>query len=132
MPEPSGQRFALGICQFEGHGSACFLLDDRGPQSHCAAEDDIADPKANQVATSQPAVYRQVEHGEVAYAMVMLKPSSNSPDMTRLQWGLGTNQAPRVPSGTLSNFLMSNLHSASSSGGRIHSHHTTSQRFCRA
>jgi hypothetical protein len=95
-PKPSGQRFARWICQFEGHWSARLLLNNRSPKSHRAAQYDVADPKANQVATSQLAVDRQVEHGEVAYAMVMLKPSSNSPDMTRLQRGLGTNQASRV------------------------------------
>jgi hypothetical protein len=59
--------------------------------------------------------------------MIVLKPRSDCPDVTRLQRGLWPNEASRVPRGTLSDVLLLNRDRASSSGGRIHPHNITSR-----
>jgi hypothetical protein len=73
------------------------VLNDRRPQPDGAAEHDIAHPQANEIATAQLAVDRQIEHDKIAYAMIVLQARSDRPNMTRLQRGLWPNQTTRVP-----------------------------------
>jgi hypothetical protein len=72
-------------------------LNDRGSEAYGASEDDVADTKANQIASAQFTVHRKIEHGEIAGLPLMLKPGAQRPDVLRLQRRFRSDDAPEVP-----------------------------------
>ena len=55
---------------------APFTVDDIELVPVTLSEDDVADTKANQIASAQFTVHRKIEHGEIAGSPLMLKPGA--------------------------------------------------------
>lgn len=66
-----------------------------------AGADNVAHPKAYQVATSQLAVNRHVEHGEITNCVFVLEEDSNGPYVFRLKRRLLTDKLALIPCFTL-------------------------------
>jgi hypothetical protein len=62
---------------------AGFPLNDRGTVSHLAANANVVDAQAHEIAPAQLAVYGQIEQREVAPASLKLEPNADCPDLPR-------------------------------------------------
>ena len=80
-----------------GYRALGFSLYDHGARKNLSTVGDITNPKVDQVATAQLAVNRQIEQGEVANSMSILKMDANRPDVFGLQRRLLTNELALVP-----------------------------------
>lgn len=76
-------------------GAFCFSLDDLRPRQNLIAVRDIAD--SYKVATTQFAVDRKVEQGEIANSASVLKVNPDGPDVFRPQRWLLADQLACVP-----------------------------------
>ncbi len=79
--QPRGERLAGRFGQLEGNRPTGLLLDDGGAQSHAVAQVDVGNAQPDEVAAAQLAVDRDVEHGEVADATIVLEAGANGPDV---------------------------------------------------
>jgi hypothetical protein len=86
---------------FELDRSPCLFLDHGATVSHPAAGAYVVDLQANQIATSEFAVDREVEQGKTSFLALQLKPNPNSPDIFRLERALLADQAALVPGSSL-------------------------------
>jgi hypothetical protein len=57
----------------------------------------IRDPEADHIATTQLAINREIEEGQVSYPAVELQPGPNGPDVFRLERRLLPCELPLVP-----------------------------------
>src|SRR5258707_7388099 len=62
---------------FELDRSPCFFLDDGATVSHPAAGAYVVDLQADEIATSELAVDREVEQGKISLPTLQLKPNPN-------------------------------------------------------
>lgn len=76
---------------------AGLFLDDRRAVAQSAADAQIVDLQAGEIAASQFAVDRQVEHCEIAPTRLYLKAGPDIPDFLRLEGAFLTDEAPFVP-----------------------------------
>src|ERR1700758_2198005 len=86
---------------FELHRSPCLFLDHGATVSHPAAGAYVVDLQADEIATSELAVDREVEQGKISLPTLQLKPNPNGPDIFRLERALLTDQAALVPGSPL-------------------------------
>jgi hypothetical protein len=75
------------------------LLDDRRPILHPAADAHIANSEPHEVAAPELTVDREVEEGEVAFALFKLEPNADRPDISGSQRALLTDETALVPRG---------------------------------
>ena len=68
---------------FKLNRTAGLVLDNRRPVSHSVAGSYVIDPKADELATAQPAINGEVEHRQVTFAALHLKSDTNGPDLFR-------------------------------------------------
>ena len=95
--QPRAQA-ALGVVeQLELHRPLRLLLDHDGAGTDAAAQHDVADLDLDDVAASQLAVDREVEHGAVAHALLAVEPEPDGPDLLRLEGPLGSKLPSGVP-----------------------------------
>lgn len=85
--EPGGERLAGRLGQLERDGPASLLLDHGGSKPDRVAEVDVRHTKTHEVAAPQLAVDRDIEHGQIASAALVLQPSPNGPDGLRGGFG---------------------------------------------
>src|SRR3954469_158824 len=69
------------LSQLELHRPLSFFLDHHGPRAYLGSMRDVAYSKAHDIAAAKLAVDSQVEHGEIADRMHVLKVNSDSPDI---------------------------------------------------
>ena len=82
---------------FELNRSARLLLDYRRSIANLPARAHVVDLEPNEVAAPQFAVNGQIEHREIAFAVLELEPHPDRPYVLRLQRALLTDQASLVP-----------------------------------
>jgi hypothetical protein len=82
---------------FELDRSPCLYLDYGATVAHPAAGAYVVDLQADEIATSELAVDREVEQGKISFAALQLKPNPNGPDIFRLERALLADQATLVP-----------------------------------
>src|ERR1700731_4075062 len=82
---------------FELDRSPCLFLDHGATVSHPAAGAYVVDPQADEIATSELAVDREVEQGKISLPTLQLKPNPNGPDIFRLERALLADQVALVP-----------------------------------
>src|SRR6185437_4741313 len=85
------------ISQHELDRSPCLLLSDGRTVDGIAIRSDVFDPQGDDVATSQLAVDRKVEHGKVAGPSFDQESGSDRPDLVWAQRRLGSDQLALVP-----------------------------------
>src|SRR5215210_3459143 len=73
------------LSQLELHRPLSFFLDHHGPREHLGSMRDVAYSKAHEIAAAKLAVDSQVEHGQIADCMRVLKVNSDRPDVLRPQ-----------------------------------------------
>jgi hypothetical protein len=95
--QPILDRCPALLREFELDRPAGLLLDDCRTVAQSPADAQIIDLQTDEVAPSQFAVDRQVEHCEVAPARVDLKPSPDIPDFLWFEGALLTNESAFVP-----------------------------------
>ena len=76
------------------------VLDNRRPLSHTVAGSYVIDPKADEIATAQLAINGEVEHRQIAFATLDLKPDTNGPNLFRPKGALLANETALVPCDT--------------------------------
>src|ERR1700737_2198677 len=86
---------------FELDRSPCLFLDHGATVSHPAAGAYVVDLQADEIATSELAVDREVEQGKISFPALQLKPNPNGPDIFRLERALLADQAALVPGSPL-------------------------------
>jgi hypothetical protein len=86
---------------FELDRSPCLFLDHGATVSHPAAGAYVVDLQADEIATSELAVDREVEQGKISFPAPQLKPNPNGPDIFRLERALLADQAALVPGSPL-------------------------------
>jgi hypothetical protein len=86
---------------FELDRSPCLFLDHGATVSHPAASAYVVDLQADEIATSELAVDREVEQGKISFPTLQLKPNPNGPDIFRLERALLADQAALVPGSPL-------------------------------
>ena len=83
--------------EFELDGPGGLFLDDRCALPQSAADAQIVNFQAGEIAAANFAVDRQIEHCEVAFARLDLELSADVPNFLRLEWALLTDEPPLVP-----------------------------------
>jgi len=73
------------------------VLDNRCSVSHVSAGGDVIDPKADEIAAAQLAVDSEVEHRQIAFAVLDLKSDANGPDLFGPKRTLLANETAFVP-----------------------------------
>jgi hypothetical protein len=73
------------------------MLDNRRAVSHAAAGSYVIDLKADEIAAAQLAINGEVEHRQIAFAALHLKPDTNGPDLFRPKGTLLANETAFVP-----------------------------------
>jgi hypothetical protein len=86
---------------FELDRSPCLFLDHGATVSHPAAGAYVVDLQADEIATSELAVDREVEQGKISLPTLQLKPNPNGPNIFRLERALLADQAALVPGSPL-------------------------------
>jgi hypothetical protein len=61
------------------------------------ADSDVIDPKADEIAAAKLAVDGEVEHRQIAFAVLDLKSDTNGPDLFRPKRALLANETALVP-----------------------------------
>jgi hypothetical protein len=77
--------------------SPCLFLDHGATVSHPAADAYVVDLQADEIATSELAVDREIEQGKISFPTLQLKPNPNGPGIFRLERALLADQAAVVP-----------------------------------
>jgi hypothetical protein len=70
---------------------------DRRPVSHATACRYVVDPKVDKIATPKLAVDGEVEHRQIAFAVLDLKSDANGPDLSRPEGTFLANETAFVP-----------------------------------
>ncbi|KVW95898.1 hypothetical protein ABW22_09285 [Thiobacillus denitrificans] len=83
--------------QFELHRSLGLSLHDHRPGQYLVAVCHVPNVQIHQIASTQLAVDRQVEHGQVTNAMFVLEVDSDGPDVLGFEWWLLADQLAFVP-----------------------------------
>ena len=91
--EPVSERAACLRGNFELHGAAGLLLDNRGAPFQRAGRHDVRQPQRHNVAASQLAIQGNVEQRQVTHAALDLKAHADRPDVHGSQGQLGPNNA---------------------------------------
>jgi len=92
---PTAARVLL--CNLELHRPTGLLLDHGRSFPNPPAGTHVVNFQPDEIAASQLAVDRQIEHGKIAPAFLYLEAHSNSPDILRLQRALLADEASLVP-----------------------------------
>src|ERR1700730_2735411 len=82
---------------FELDRSPCLFLDHGTAVSHPAASAYVVDLQADEIATSELAVDREVEQVKISFPDLQLEPNPNGPDIFRLERALLAGQTALVP-----------------------------------
>jgi len=83
--------------QFELHWALGLSLHDHRSGQYLIAVRHVPNVQVHQIAATQLAVDRQVEHGKVANLVRVLEMDSDSPDVLGLEWWLLADQLAFVP-----------------------------------
>ena len=86
---------------FELDRSPCLFLDHGATVAHPAASAYVVDLQADEIATSELAIDREVEQSKISFPALQLKPNPNGPDIFRLERALLADQAALVPGSPL-------------------------------
>ena len=95
--QPVLQRGAGLLRDLELNRTAGLVLDNCRPVSHVAADGDVIDPKADEIAAAKLAVDGEVEQRQIAFAVLDLKSDTNGPDLFRPQGTLLADETAFVP-----------------------------------
>jgi hypothetical protein len=95
--KPSKDARAGRFKKLELNGSASLTLDDDGPGADPPATDEVADPDFDDVAATQLAVDREVEHRSVSDPSLAVEPEADGPDLLRFQRALRAELPTFVP-----------------------------------
>jgi hypothetical protein len=95
--QPVLQRGASLFRDLELDRTAGLVLDNRRAVSHLTTCRDVVDPKANEIATAKLAVDGEIEHRQIAFAVLDLKPDTNGPGLFRPQGTLLSVKTAFVP-----------------------------------
>jgi hypothetical protein len=95
--EPIADSGAGLLCDLELHRPTGLLLDHGRSVPHPPAGTHVVNFQPDEIAASQLAVDRQIEHGKIAPAFLHLEAHSNGPDILRVQRALLADQASLVP-----------------------------------
>jgi hypothetical protein len=95
--QPVLQRGSGLFRDLELNRTAGLVLDDRCSVSHVSAGSNLIDPKADEIAAAKLAVDGEVEHRQIAFAVLDLKSDANGPDLFRPEWTLLANETAFVP-----------------------------------
>jgi hypothetical protein len=71
------------------------------PRSRTLPPAYVVDLQADEIATSELAVDREVEQGKISFPALQLKPNPNGPDIFRIERALLADQAALVPGSPL-------------------------------
>lgn len=82
------------LSQFELYRALGLSLHDHCSGQYLVPVRHVPNVQIHQIAATQLAVDRQVEHGQVANAMFVLKVDSDGPDVPRLEWWFLADQLP--------------------------------------
>src|SRR5579871_6620723 len=93
-PSDSRRRLPSLIAQFKPDCPARLLLPDGCSIRRVTARGNIIDPDRNDIAATELAVDRQIEHGQVAGAAFDLEFCPDGPDVFGPQWWLRSSQLP--------------------------------------
>jgi hypothetical protein len=95
--KPSKDARAGRFKKLELNGSASLTLDDDGPGADPPATDEVADPDFDDVAATQLAVDREVEHRSVSDPSLAVEPEADGPDLLRFERALRAELSTCVP-----------------------------------
>ena len=87
----------VSLGDFELDRPLSLFLDDGSSFSNPAADANIVTFKLDEIAPSELAVDRKVEQGEVAFAVLQLKPGPNGPYILRFKRALLADHTALVP-----------------------------------
>ncbi len=86
--QPFLQRNPGLLGDLELNRTASLVLDGRSPVPRVTAQCNVIDAKADEVATAKFAVDSKVEHRQITFAVLHLKPDANGPNLFWLCFGL--------------------------------------------
>ena len=95
--QPILQRGSSLFRDLELNRPTGLVLDDGRPGSHMAADGDIVNPKADEIAAKQLAVDSEVEQRQVPFAVLDLKSDANGLDLFRPKRALLADERALVP-----------------------------------
>src|SRR4051812_5036828 len=78
--QPGSNCRSRRLRQLELHRPLSLFLDHHGPREYLGPVRDVAYSKADEIAAAKLAVDSQVEHGQIADCMRVLKVNSDSPE----------------------------------------------------
>ena len=85
------------IGEFEAHWPARLFLANCGAVERVSAGGDILDTDGHDIAAAELAVDREVEEGQIAFAVLDLKPRPDGPNLAGPQRWLWADELPLVP-----------------------------------
>ena len=94
---PGVNRISGLFREFKPNRLSGLVLNDSCPGDGVPAVGDIADPQVDEIASTEFAVDREIEQGEIPDLLFELKPDSDGPDLLELERGFGTSELPFVP-----------------------------------
>src|SRR3546814_5028454 len=95
--EPGEQALSDFGHQLKLNGPPRLLLDDRRPVADAAACDNVADLHLDDIAATQLAVDREIEHRAVAQSAMFVEEKADGPNVTRLERSFGANHCSCIP-----------------------------------
>src|SRR3954463_13283573 len=82
--QPDSNCRSRRLRQLELHRPLSFFLDHHGPREYLGSMCDVAYSERDEIAAAKLAVDSQVEHGQIANCMRVLKVNSDGPNLLQL------------------------------------------------